>query len=126
MFFLFYFLYFQGDLAIADKAGYFVIADRLKELIKYKGNQVAPAELESLLCTHPAIQDAAVIGIDAGERFGEVPKAFVVTKPNKHIKEEELLQFVAGKYLVALINNISSKLLPHYENFLKISISFEL
>ena len=93
-----------------------MIADRLKELIKYKGNQVAPAELESLLCTHPAIQDAAVIGIDAGERFGEVPKAFVVTKPNKHIKEEELLQFVAGKYLVTLITTIYSAILPHYEN----------
>ena len=85
-----------GDLAVADKDGYFVISDRLKELIKYKGYQVAPAELESLLCTHPAIQDAAVVGIDGGEAVGEIPRAFVVTKPNMKVKEEELLHYVAG------------------------------
>ena len=83
-------------MAIANEAGYFTIADRLKELIKYKGFQVAPAELESLLCTHPAIQDAAVIGIST-EGIGEVPKAFVITKPHERVKEEELLHFVAGK-----------------------------
>ena len=57
---------------------------------------MAPAELESLLCTHPAIQDAAVVGIEQ-EGIGEIPKAFVVTKPNRSVKEEELLHFVAGK-----------------------------
>lgn len=86
---------YTGDLAVADKEGYFVISDRLKELIKYKGYQVAPAELESLLCTHPAIQDAAVVGVGAGEAVGEIPKAFVVTKPNMSVKEEELLHYVA-------------------------------
>ena len=91
-------------MAIADEAGYFRIADRLKELIKYKGFQVAPAELESLLCTHPAIQDAAVVGIET-EGIGEIPKAFVVKKPNKNVKEEELLHFVAGN--VKLINHQS-------------------
>ena len=90
-------------MAIADKDGYFVISDRLKELIKYKGYQVAPAELESLLCTHPAIQDAAVIGIDAGEEVGEIPKAFVVTKPNRNVKEEELLHYVARKFETDII-----------------------
>ncbi len=68
-----------GDIGFADEDGYFWIVDRLKELIKYKGYQVAPAELEALLLTHPAVADAAVIGIP-DEEAGEVPKAFVVLK----------------------------------------------
>ena len=59
-----------GDIGYADEDGYFWIVDRLKELIKYKGYQVAPAELEALLLTHPAVADAAVIGVpdeEAGE-----------------------------------------------------------
>src|SRR5204863_7217497 len=50
-----------GDIGYADEAGYFYIVDRLKELIKYKGFQIAPAELEALLLTHPAVADAAVV-----------------------------------------------------------------
>ena len=68
-----------GDIGHVDADGYFTIVDRLKELIKYKGFQVAPAELEAVLCTHPAVADAAVIPI-ADEECGEVPKAFVVLK----------------------------------------------
>lgn len=68
-----------GDIGYADEDGYFYIVDRLKELIKYKGLQVAPAELEAVLLTHPAVADAAVIGI-ADEEAGEVPKGFVVLK----------------------------------------------
>jgi len=68
-----------GDIGHVDADGYFTIVDRLKELIKYKGFQVAPAELEALLCTHPAVADAAVIPIPDDE-CGEVPKAFVVLK----------------------------------------------
>ncbi|HEX7823379.1 MAG TPA: AMP-binding protein, partial [Mycobacterium sp.] len=69
-----------GDLAQVDHAGRVFIVDRLKELIKYKGYQVPPAELEALLLTHPAITDTAVIGVtdDDGE---EIPKAFVVRRP---------------------------------------------
>jgi len=55
------------------------ITDRLKELIKVKGFQVAPAELEGVLCAHPAVADAAVVGI-ADDDAGEVPKAFVVSR----------------------------------------------
>jgi len=66
-----------GDVAIIDSDGYMFIVDRLKELIKYKGFQVAPAELEACLVAHPQIQDAAVIGLP-DEEAGEVPVAFVV------------------------------------------------
>ena len=66
-----------GDIAVVDADGYFEIVDRLKELIKYKGFQVAPAELEALLITHPAVADVAVIGVP-DEEAGELPKAFVV------------------------------------------------
>ncbi len=70
-----------GDIAHFDADGYLFITDRLKELIKVKGFQVAPAELEALLLSHPAITDAAVIGINDPEA-GEVPMAFVTaTQP---------------------------------------------
>ena len=71
-------------------------ADRrpLKELIKYKGYQVAPAELEALLLTHPAIADAAVIGIP-DEQAGEIPKAFVVTSAT--LTPDEVTAFVAER-----------------------------
>ncbi len=69
-----------GDIAHFDEDGYLYITDRLKELIKYKGFQVAPAELEAELLTHPAIQDAAVIG-KPDDAAGELPMAFVVFAP---------------------------------------------
>jgi acyl-CoA synthetase (AMP-forming)/AMP-acid ligase II len=83
-----------GDLASVDEDGNFWIVDRLKELIKYKGYQIAPAELEALLLTHPAIADAAVIPIP-DEEAGEVPKAFVV--PRSSITPEEVTAFVAER-----------------------------
>ena len=67
------------DLVARDSDDYFFVVDRLKELIKTKGFQVAPAELEGLLLGHPLIYDAAVVP-RADERAGEVPVAFVVTK----------------------------------------------
>lgn len=82
-----------GDVAYYDSDGYFFIVDRIKELIKYKAYQVAPAELEALLLTHPAIEDAAVIGLP-NEEAGELPLAFVVKKPNKNITEQEVEKFV--------------------------------
>jgi acyl-CoA synthetase (AMP-forming)/AMP-acid ligase II len=81
-----------GDVARIEENGALRIVDRIKELIKYKGHQIAPAELEALLLTHPAITDAAVIPL-ADEEAGEVPKAFVVT--NGSITPEEVSQFVA-------------------------------
>lgn len=71
-----------GDIAHFDADGYLYITDRLKELIKYKGFQVAPAEVEAELLTHPAIGDAAVIGRPDGEA-GELPMAFVVAAPGQ-------------------------------------------
>jgi len=68
-----------GDLATVEAGGVVRITDRLKELIKVKGFQVAPAELEGLLCSHPAVADAAVVGVP-DEAAGERPKAFVVTR----------------------------------------------
>ncbi|KAJ8298831.1 hypothetical protein KUTeg_022891 [Tegillarca granosa] len=85
---------FSGDIGHFDEDGYFVISDRLKELIKYKGFQIAPAELEALIYTHPAVQDVAVIGIPGERESGEVPKAFVVPKPNLKLKEEDVIQFI--------------------------------
>jgi acyl-CoA synthetase (AMP-forming)/AMP-acid ligase II len=69
-----------GDIVTADPDGYIRIHDRKKEMIKYKGYQVAPAELESLLMEHPGVRDAAVIPKAEGEAGDEVPKAFVVPR----------------------------------------------
>jgi len=74
--------YHTGDVGYADEDGDFFIVDRTKELIKYKGLQVAPAELEALLLTHPAVLDAAVVRAP-DEEAGEVPKAYVVLKSEK-------------------------------------------
>jgi acyl-CoA synthetase (AMP-forming)/AMP-acid ligase II len=81
-----------GDIARVEPDGSTRIVDRLKELIKYKGYQIAPAELEALLLTHPAITDAAVIPIP-DEQAGEVPKAFVVTSGS--LTPEDVTQYVA-------------------------------
>ena len=81
-----------GDVAEIDEDGYFAIVDRLKELIKYKGFQVPPAELEAILITHPAIADCAVIGVP-DEEAGELPKAFVVA--SGEVTDEEILGYVA-------------------------------
>ncbi|OEV07898.1 AMP-binding enzyme, partial [Streptomyces nanshensis] len=73
--------------------------DRVKELIKYKGYQVAPAELEGVLVAHPGITDAAVLGA-LDERGQEVPKAFVVRTPNAAggtLTEEDVLAYVAER-----------------------------
>jgi acyl-CoA synthetase (AMP-forming)/AMP-acid ligase II len=83
-----------GDVGRVDEEGAFFIVDRVKELIKYKGYQIAPAELEALLLTHPAIADAAVIPVP-DEQAGEVPKAFVVT--SGPITPEEVTAFVAER-----------------------------
>lgn len=85
-----------GDLVTVDARGVITVVDRLKELIKYKGYQVAPAELEALLLTHEAIADAAVIGV-AGQDGEEVPKAFIVPRPGSSLSEEEVMTFVAAR-----------------------------
>jgi acyl-CoA synthetase (AMP-forming)/AMP-acid ligase II len=83
-----------GDVGRADEDGYVVLVDRVKELIKYKGYQVAPAELEAVLVEHPAVAEAAVVG-RPDEEAGEVPKAFVALAGEA--TEEEIMAFVAER-----------------------------
>jgi acyl-CoA synthetase (AMP-forming)/AMP-acid ligase II len=108
-----------GDIGYADEDGHFFIVDRVKELIKYKGFQVAPAELEAILLTHPGVADAAVIPC-ADNEAGEVPKAFVVLKGE--VSAEELMDFVAGRvaphkkireveFIEQIPNSLSGKIL---------------
>jgi acyl-CoA synthetase (AMP-forming)/AMP-acid ligase II len=84
-----------GDLACVDEHGCVYIVDRLKELIKYKGYQVPPAELEALLLTHPDVADAAVVGVVDDESGEEVPKAFVVRQSGVELSEDQVMSFVA-------------------------------
>jgi acyl-CoA synthetase (AMP-forming)/AMP-acid ligase II len=83
-----------GDIAVVDDEGNFEIVDRLKELIKYKGFQVPPAELEALLINHPKVQDVAVIGV-ADEEAGELPKAYIV--PAEEVDHDELMAWVGER-----------------------------
>ena len=83
-----------GDVAIIDEDHHMTIVDRVKELIKYNGFQVPPAELEGLLITHPEVNDVAVIGIP-DESAGELPKAFIVRSPGSEVTAEDLQAFVA-------------------------------
>ena len=83
-----------GDIACFDQDGSFAIVDRLKELIKYKAYQVAPAELEAVLLAHPAVADAAVIPCP-DEDSGEVPMAYVVLSGTA--TAEEIMAFVAER-----------------------------
>ena len=76
-----------GDVAVVDANGCYTVVDRVKELIKYKGYQVAPAELEAVLLGHPEIADAAVIGVPDEESGEELPKAFVVRAPGSDLSE---------------------------------------
>jgi acyl-CoA synthetase (AMP-forming)/AMP-acid ligase II len=83
-----------GDIVTVDEEGWFRVVDRVKELIKYKGFQVAPAELEGILLTHPSVADCAVVGSPDLEA-GEVPKAYVVLRTP--CKSDELLDWVAQR-----------------------------
>ncbi|MEU0274493.1 4-coumarate--CoA ligase family protein [Streptomyces sp. NPDC006307] len=86
-----------GDVGRVDADGWLYVVDRVKELIKYKGFQVAPAELEALLLTHESITDAAVIGV-YDEDGNEVPKAYVVRQPGAtEPTADDIIAFVAGK-----------------------------
>lgn len=83
-----------GDIGYADDEGYLYIVDRAKELIKYNAYQVAPAELEAILLSHPAVADAAVIP-SRDDEAGEVPKAYVVLKGTA--TADEIISFVAER-----------------------------
>ncbi|HKE26135.1 MAG TPA: AMP-binding protein [Bryobacteraceae bacterium] len=83
-----------GDIGYFDSQGYVYLVDRLKEMIKYNAQQVAPAELEDVIQTHPAVLDAAVVGAP-DESAGEIPMAFVVPKTGAVLDAADLMNYVA-------------------------------
>src|SRR5438045_8677152 len=87
---------YTGDIGHVDADGHTYIVDRKKEMIKYKGFGIAPAEIESLLMEHQAVLDSAVIGV-LNEEAGEVPKGFVVIRSGHSVTGDELIAFVNGK-----------------------------
>jgi long-chain acyl-CoA synthetase len=113
---------YTGDIGYRDEDGYVVITDRKKEMIKYKGFSVAPAQIEALLLEHPAVLDVAVIA-KADEEAGEVPKAFVVLRPGyENQSPTELMAWANSKlatyknvreieYIDAIPRNPSGKIL---------------
>jgi acyl-CoA synthetase (AMP-forming)/AMP-acid ligase II len=91
--------YWSGDIAVRDGDGFYRIVDRRKELIKFKGFPIAPAEVEAVLLEHPAVQDCGIVGVPDDEA-GEVPCAFVVLRDNTQAQNElysELKDFVAQR-----------------------------
>ncbi|KAK9766781.1 hypothetical protein K7432_003887 [Basidiobolus ranarum] len=124
-----------GDVAKIDENGYFFITDRLKELIKYKGFQVAPAELEALILTHPSVMDVAVIPFNQPEQATEVPLAYVVVKEKSLENSQtakDIIEFVSKnvvaykklrggvKFLKSIPKNSSGKIMRrHLKDLLK-------
>ena len=84
-----------GDLVRRDDRGYFYFVDRKKDIIKSRGETVYPQEVEEVLRQHPAVSDAAVVGV-ADRDYGEVVKAYVVTKPGSFVTEQTLITHCAG------------------------------
>jgi long-chain acyl-CoA synthetase len=111
-----------GDIGWRDEDGYVTITDRKKELIKYKGFSVAPAQLEALLLEHPAVTDVAVIA-KPDTQAGEIPKAFVVLREGyENLSTDELIVWANGKlatyksvreieFITAIPRNPSGKIL---------------
>ncbi|KAF7820198.1 4-coumarate--CoA ligase-like 5 [Senna tora] len=85
-----------GDLAFVDEDGFVYVLERIKELIKHNGYQVAPAELESVLLSHPNIVDAAVIPVE-DEETGQIPMAYIVRAAGSELTEDQVIQFVASQ-----------------------------
>ena len=81
-----------GDIGIIDEDGYLAIVDRKKEMLIYNGYNVYPSRIEEVIVSHPAVQNAIVIGKPA-KKFGEIPKAFVILKPGSCLSEEELINY---------------------------------
>ncbi|CAI0382241.1 unnamed protein product [Linum tenue] len=118
-----------GDICYIDDQGFLFVVDRLKELIKYKGYQVAPAELEAVLLTHPQIDDAAVIPVPHKE-VGQYPMAYVVRKADSNLSRTDIMAFVAKEvapykkvreveFISAIPKNPSGKILRR--NLIKLS-----
>ncbi|TVU00211.1 hypothetical protein EJB05_54390, partial [Eragrostis curvula] len=120
-----------GDLCYVDSRGFLHVVDRLKELIKYKAYQVAPAELEDVLAAHPGIRDAAVAPY-LDDEAGEIPVACVVRKPESHhLQAQDVISFVQHKvapykmirkvvFVDAIPRSPSGKILrAHLKSFLR-------
>jgi fatty-acyl-CoA synthase len=86
----------SGDIGVVDNDGFFYVRDRIKDMIISGGENVYPAEVESILCAHPAVAECAVIGVP-DEKWGEVGKAIVVLKPDEQGPPDHLLRFFEGK-----------------------------
>ncbi|XP_046655334.1 4-coumarate--CoA ligase 1-like isoform X3 [Daphnia pulicaria] len=86
----------SGDVGYYDEDGFFFITDRKKELIKFKGLQVSPTELEKILLGHPDIQDAAVAPVP-DEAAGELPRAYIIKRPGSAVTENDIAKFIADQ-----------------------------
>ncbi|XP_034253943.1 acetyl-coenzyme A synthetase-like [Thrips palmi] len=85
----------SGDLGFVDEDGYYYVVERLKDVLKYNGHQVSPSELEALLITHPAVSEAAVVGVP--HEYGDAPRALVMLAEGHHVAAEDLQEFIQGK-----------------------------
>ncbi|KAF5282289.1 hypothetical protein FQR65_LT14343 [Abscondita terminalis] len=85
-----------GDVGYYDEDYDFYIVDRMKDLIKYKGFQVSPSELEQIILEHPKVQDVGIVSV-SDDDAGEVPAACVVVRPGQDVSEKEIKDFVIGK-----------------------------
>lgn len=95
-----------GDVGYYDEDGFFFITDRMKELIKYKGFQVSPSELEHVILQHQDVVDVAVGRIPVGD-VGEVPRAYVVRRSGSNVTEEEVANFVAGIIWYLILTHVT-------------------
>ena len=94
--------YKTGDVGYEDENGHFFITDRVKELIKYNGFQVAPAELEAICLGHPAVGDVAVFGISSGQDGSELPRAYIVpssSHPGNQATADSIIKFVKDRVI---------------------------
>ncbi|KAL6507241.1 4-coumarate--CoA ligase-like 1 [Orobanche gracilis] len=120
-----------GDIGYIDDDGDVFLVDRIKELIKYKGFQVAPAELEAILLTHPSVEDAAVVGVP-NEEAGEISAACVVINKKAKESEEDIMNYVSSnvasykkirllKFVDAIPKSPSGKIMRRFikENMVK-------
>lgn len=97
-----------GDIGYFDNKGRLHVIDRVKELIKYKGYQVSPSEIETVLLSHRAVKDAAVTA-KSDERSGEVPLAFIVKQPGATITAQDVQEYVKRKFTTHLIWYLSQR-----------------
>ncbi|KAG8765782.1 hypothetical protein FRC15_006748 [Serendipita sp. 397] len=96
-----------GDVAVIDEDGWYSIVDRKKELIKYKGFQVPPADLEAVLISHPEIVDSGVIGVYSKKHETELPRAYIVPKGGSKVfgtrREQEIFQENVAKWITSKV-----------------------